>query len=477
MRARAAALAGWGLVALAAASCGKERAAPAAAKSDATGTAHTGPATAPKPTLAALVAAVDQTDTTASLQVLGALLRAGASHDDLRTAILVAHGSLAAPPVETELQAALWRLERSMPPGRRLEALLHMAARHREALRRYGHATKAAAPPVALRSLDKDGLQERVDVALRAGDRAMVSATLRVTIEEDGQEQLSDALIRVACAEDGARGQASVGVVAGLRLLEASLYAQPGVLVDRLGGMSPGGAVAEPGRAAALRTLARSLPGRFADGAAAPISPAATAALRGAAAKLAGRGATAGDALVEAVRIALSEGAPAGSLWDGLVLGAADLHAQGEADGLSLRLVHALRMGGERAPSSTVRAMAIFSAAQRLGDAWGQLQPAPPAAPAAATATGAEVEVQREPDLDAVRVRLIESNLPAAQLALAVAQIEAGAMVAADWRPDVWEPLVGLLAAPPTRWPAALDRDANLALIAALRAKPTGAAK
>lgn len=479
MRTWAAALASCGVVAAALAGCGKEPAnqpsttgakPPAAAAAKADGV---------KPTLAALVAAVDQTDTAASLRALGTLLRAGASHDDLRTAILVAHGRLAAPPLETELQAALWRVERAMPPGRRLEALLHMAARHRQALRRYGHAATAAAAPVALRSLDKDGLQERVDLALRAGDRAMVSATLRVTIEEDGQEQLSDALIRVACADDGAGGQASIGVVAGLRLLEASVYAQPSALVDRLGQMPPGGAASQPERLGALRMLARSLPGRFADGAAAPISPAATASLRAAAARLAGRGANAGDNLVEAVRVALSEGAPAGSLWDGLLLGAADLHARGETEGLSLRLVHALRMGGERAPSSTVRALAIFSAAQRLGDAWGRVQVPMGAVPTpgAATTTVAAVEVQPEPDLGAVRLRLIERDLPAARVALAVAQVEAGSMVAADWRPDVWEPLGALLAAKAEDWPEAPDRQANLTLIAELRAKPVDAPK
>ena len=69
-------------------------------------------------------------------------------------------------------------------------------------------------------------------------------------------------------------------------------------------------------------------------------------------------------------------------------------------------------------------------------------------------------------------MRLIERALTPAQLALAVAQIEAGSMVAADWRPDVWEPLAALLAAKPDSWPEAPDRAANLALIAALRTKP-----
>ena len=100
-----------------------------------------------RPSQAVLVAAVDQVDTDASLQALEALLRAGASLDDLRRAIVVAHGRLGAPPMQTELQAALWRLERAMPPGRQLEALLQMAARHRQALRQFGHAPAAANAP------------------------------------------------------------------------------------------------------------------------------------------------------------------------------------------------------------------------------------------------------------------------------------------------------------------------------------------
>ena len=424
----------------------------------------------------ALQLAFAATATDAALAALEAAMRGGVGHDDLRQALVIGHAIVASPASETEQLSAFLRLERALDGGERLEILLHMLARHRDALQRHGVAPAADATlRQPLRTLDKEGLQARLEHDFVAGARTKVAAALRVTFEEDGQESVSDALIRIAAAEDGAKGRLSVAAVSALRLLEATQYRDAGPMLERVGMMLPGGATAQPARRLEAQRLAAAFPGRFADGAPADPNPASSAALRDMAATLRGRAMpAAGDALLQEVRAALVKGEPAQALWDGLILAGHDLVGPHDPDGETFRLVHALRLVGERAPSSVVRAEVLLQAARRLGDAIGAAQVAPPPAPPAGKlgAVRLVVEVQREPDLGAVRRRLALRQVGDAARALAVAQIEASAMLAPDLRPDVEEPLHRWVLAAGTAetLPEAPMAEAGRAMIARLRA-------
>ncbi|MEY3013490.1 MAG: hypothetical protein RIT45_2225, partial [Pseudomonadota bacterium] len=311
--------------------CGKSAPVPkpAAPKPD---VAAAEPERTPLPTAADLRAALERPTDAEALAALETLLARGATHDLLREAVLSAHAALAAPALETEALAALWRVERSLPPSRRLEALLHGVARYRRALAAHGRAVAPAKPDVALRQLDESGLQDAIDRAIDAGDAVGVSAGLRVTLEEDGQEAIGNALVRVLVLDDGVGGARTAGAVAALRLLEARGYRDAAQLLDHLAAWTTPAPPAARARAKVLRQLAREVPEGFERGV---HEPSVRDAVRSAATTGGG-----GEALVQRVRAALAEAVAPTSLWDGLALAAAD---RAEPDARTLRMVHALR--------------------------------------------------------------------------------------------------------------------------------------
>lgn len=454
------------------------------------------PASAPilAVTLAELIAAIDQPDRAQSFAALTSLLDRGASHDDLFVALAVAHDAVDSPAEETEVFTAMWRLERAISPSRRLEMLLHLAARHRRALRAYKRAGPVAKPDVKLRAYDKEGLQRYLDEHFAAGDHAGVSAALRVTMEEDGNEAISDALARIACADDGQGGLGTAAAIAGLRLLEARNYREAGRLLDRMTRWLPGGPAARPEAWKAIMDRARALPETFERGAPDDADRERIRALAATAT---------GAELSDAVHDALLKAASSLTLWDGLGLGAhdrlrADAAGGAEPDGRSLRMVHALRLLGERAPAPAMRAACLLSAAERLGrptragavdasenataTAATTLKPdtaapdtaAPALWPEAQPAVAAKPKPKPSPMalIDALRLRLVEIDArPAAPTLIAVARIEAISMLA----PEATDDVLAALALPPASSPAAPERAANLEFVAKLRANAAGA--
>lgn len=448
--------------------CGNKTA-PPKPKSTSKATAPAATTADPLPTLADLRGALEIRNTSASLAALERLLAAGASLDLLRDAILAASAELAAPPIEVEVRAALWRLERKVAPARRLEALLHLAARHRRTLTAFGKAKAPAKPDVALRRLDEQGLQEALDRAIDKGDAVGVSAALRVTLEEDGQEALGNALVRVLTVDDGHDGERTAAAMAAFRLLDTRGYQDHGATLDQIAAWTTPAPEPARARAKTLRLLAREVNEAFERG----VPEASRRELVRKTALEKGGGST----LVELLRSSLAEAIAPSSLWDGLILAAVD---RNEPDGRALRLMHALRMLGERSPAPSMRALCLLAAAERFPAAG---PTAAVNAAGAATSTGdaaadsAAGDAAKAPDEGAIRLAWLERDAgDGGALVGTVALLEAAAMADPEVqeRSRVRQALMARLRPPPATAKMLAEREAHLALIARLRAPKQG---
>lgn len=445
--------------------CGRETATRKAAPAE-KATAAVAPAADPLPTLADLRAALEIRNGAASLAALERLLAAGASHDLLRDAILAAGAELGAPPMEVEVRAALWRLERKVAPNRRLEALLHLVARHGRALAAYGKAMGPATPDVALRRLDEQGLQEALDRAIDKGDAVGVSAALRVTLEEDGQEALGNALVRVLTIDDGRGGERTAAAMAAFRLLDTRGYKDHAATLDQIAAWTTPAPEAARARAKTLRLLAREVNEAFERG----VPEASRRDLVRSEALQKGGGST----LVELFRASLAEAIAPSSLWDGLVLAAVD---RGEADARTLRMVHALRLLGERSPAPSMRALCLLAAAERFPTPV-PVEPKiagsePVGTGTAATATAADEPAPATGEA-AIRAAWLERDAgDGAALVGAVALLEAAAMADPEVRENsrIRTELMTHLRPPSTSLTPLPERAAHLAMIARLRGR------